>query len=229
MPRMDVPPPGQGKRSQRKAWRDNANQAIAIYSLTAAETPEEKAIEEDLEAMSQALPYWDEEQQPHSQSQSHSHSYTVEEAQELVERAYQEGWQQGLEEGYKLGKDKGYKEQKAQELEEEEEARKAKNEANVAVTTYQDTRNTPSIVTMVNADENGAPLDVESRDFVYSRANLYGITERESTQDVRTVVYRSSTTILCRFTKHPHGITGSLRDAPGTQQGIAEVSPHCYF
>ena len=63
MPRTDVPPPGQGKRSQRKAWRDNADQTIAIYNITAEETPKSIATE-DLEAMSQALPYWDDAPQP---------------------------------------------------------------------------------------------------------------------------------------------------------------------
>ena len=104
MPRKDIPPPGQGKRSQRKAWRDNADQAIAIYHLTAEKTPEATATEE-LEAMSQALPYWDDAPQPQLQSQSpklQQKSYTEQEAQELVEKAYQEGWQQGIEEGYKL-------------------------------------------------------------------------------------------------------------------------------
>ena len=106
MPRKDVPLPGQGKRGRRKAWRDNADQAIAIYSLTAEEMPEIIATEE---VMSQALPYWDDEA-PQPQSQSPRQAYTEEEAQELVEKAYQDGWQQGMEEGYKLGKDKGYKE-----------------------------------------------------------------------------------------------------------------------
>jgi flagellar biosynthesis/type III secretory pathway protein FliH len=80
------------------------------------------------ETLSQELPYWDDTPQPQSQSQSRSHFYTEEEAQELVEKAYQEGWQEGLEEGYKLGKDKGYKEHKVLQ-EEEEEAKKASNQA----------------------------------------------------------------------------------------------------
>jgi flagellar biosynthesis/type III secretory pathway protein FliH len=63
-------------------------------NLAAAETTDT----EDLEAMSQALPYWDNAPQP--QSQLRSHLYTEEEAQELIEKAYQEGWQQGMEEGY---------------------------------------------------------------------------------------------------------------------------------
>ena len=76
MLRTDVPLPGQGKRGQRKAWRDNADQAIAIYSLTAEEMPETIATEE---AMSQALPYWDDEV-PQLQSQSPQQTYTKEEA-----------------------------------------------------------------------------------------------------------------------------------------------------
>jgi flagellar biosynthesis/type III secretory pathway protein FliH len=128
MPRTDVPPPGQGKRSKRKAWRDNSDQAIAIYGLTAAE--ETLATEEE---MSQVLPFWDDDV-PQPQSQSPQQTYTKEEAQELVEMAYQEGWQQGMEEGYKLGKDKGYKEYK--EVQEEEEAKKA-------AATYKDNQDTP--------------------------------------------------------------------------------------
>jgi hypothetical protein len=104
MPRTDVPPPGQGKRSQRKAWREKADEAIAVYDLTADETPESLATEE---ATSQALPYWDDEV---PQPQSQQHTFTREEAQELIEMAYQEGWQQGMEDGYKLGKDKESKE-----------------------------------------------------------------------------------------------------------------------
>src|SRR5271168_1452822 len=79
MPRKDVPLPGQGKRGRRKAWRDNADQAIAIYSLTAEEMPEIIATEE---VMSQALPYWD-DKAPQPQSQSPRQAYTEEEAQEL--------------------------------------------------------------------------------------------------------------------------------------------------
>ena len=107
---MDVPPPGQGKRSQRKAWRDNSDQAIAIYSLAAEETTETTTT---VDVTSEALPFWDDA--PQQQPQTHLHSqpqhqiYTEEEAQELVEKAYHEGWQQGMEEGYRLWKDKGYK------------------------------------------------------------------------------------------------------------------------
>jgi hypothetical protein len=148
MPRTDVPAPGQGKRGRRKAWRDNADQAIAIYGLTAEETPNTIAMEEE---MSQAFPYWDDDiPQPQSQSQSQSpqQTYTKEEAQELVEMAYQEGWQQGMEEGYKLGKDKGYKEYK--EVQEEEEAKKA-------AATYKDNRDTPCIATKANATTQTGP------------------------------------------------------------------------
>ena len=67
MPRTDVPPLGQGKRSKRKAWCNNADQAIAIYSLSAEETSEIKATEES-ETLSQALPYCDDAPQPQSQS-----------------------------------------------------------------------------------------------------------------------------------------------------------------
>jgi len=143
MPRTDVPPPGQGKRSQRKAWREKADQAIALYSLSAEETPEIIATEE---AMSQALPYWDDDilqPQPQSPKQWHpSRTYTEEEAQELIDMAYQEGWQQGLEEGYKLSKDKGYKEYKVQEK--EEETKKAKNQADEATTSCQGICSTPT-------------------------------------------------------------------------------------
>ena len=150
MPRTDVPAPGQGKRSKKKAWRDNADQSIAIYNLAAAETPESSAIE-DSEATSQALPYWDDDV-PQPQSHSTQQTYTIEEAQDLVEMAFQEGWQQGMEEGYKLGKDKGYKEYKEHKVQEEEgRPRKAKKQANEATDAYQDTLNTPSIVTRVNA------------------------------------------------------------------------------
>jgi len=145
MPRKDVPLPGQGKRGRRKAWRDNADQAIAIYSLTAEEMPEIIATEE---VMSQALPYWDDEA-PQPQSQSPRQAYTEEEAQELVEKAYQDGWQQGMEEGYKLGKDKGYKE--CSKEYKEEEAKKSKNEEYELTTTPQDTQNTPSIIPRVDA------------------------------------------------------------------------------
>ena len=150
MPRTDVPALGQGKRSKKKAWRDNADQSIAIYNLAAAETPESSAIE-DSEATSQALPYWDDDV-PQPQSHSTQQTYTIEEAQDLVEMAFQEGWQQGMEEGYKLGKDKGYKEYKEHKVQEEEgRPRKAKKQANEATDAYQDTLNTPSIVTRVNA------------------------------------------------------------------------------
>jgi hypothetical protein len=120
------------------------DQAIAIYSLTVEETPETITTEE---AMSQVLPYWDDDvpqPQPQSQSQSQSsqQTYTTEEAQELVEKAFQEGWQQGMEEGYKLGKDKGYKEYKI--VQEEEEAKKTKKRANEATTTAQDVCSTPT-------------------------------------------------------------------------------------
>ena len=84
--------------------------------------------------MSQVLPYLDNTSQP--QLPPHSHIYTEEEAQELVEKAYQEGWQQGMEEGYKLGKDKGYKENKENKVqEEEEETKKARNQENEATGT----------------------------------------------------------------------------------------------
>src|ERR1700678_3132582 len=147
MLRKDVPPPGQGKRSKRKAWRDNADQTIAIYSLATAETLEATPLE-DMEAMSHILPYWDDKVlQP--QSQSPRHTYTEEEAQELVEKAYQDGWQQGMEEGYKLGKDKGYKE--CSKEYKEEEAKKSKNEEYELTTTPQDTQNTPSIIPRVDA------------------------------------------------------------------------------
>jgi hypothetical protein len=161
MPRTDVPPPGQGKRSQRKAWRDKADQNIAIYSLTAAESSETTPIE-DVEAMSHALPHWDDAPQLHSRSQSpepQQQTYTKEEAQELVEKAYQEGWQEGMEEGYKLGRDKGYKEHKVQE--EEEEAKKSKNRANKAIIIPQDTQNTHSNVTRVNATPETDPTTLK--------------------------------------------------------------------
>src|SRR5271168_4358081 len=103
MPRNDVPPPGHGKRSKRKAWRDNADQTIAIYGITTAETLETTPME-DMEAMSHVLPYWDDEvSQP--QSQSPQQTYTEEEVQELIERAYEKGWQEGMEEGCRLGRD----------------------------------------------------------------------------------------------------------------------------
>ena len=86
--------------------------------------------------------------QPQSHSQEH-HIYTEEEAQELVEKAYQEGWQQGMEEGYKLGKDKGYKEYK--EEKEEKEAKKAKDKANEVSSAYQDTQSTPRSISRVNS------------------------------------------------------------------------------
>ena len=97
---------------------------FAIYSLAVEETPEIIGTG-DLEAMSQPLPYWDDAPQPQSQSPQPQQYYTEEEAQELIEKAYQEGWQLGMEEGYKLGKDKGYKEYKVQI--EEKEAEKTKN------------------------------------------------------------------------------------------------------
>jgi hypothetical protein len=146
MPRTDVPPPGQGKRSKRKAWRDNTDHAISVYSLAAEEIPETIDTEE---TMSQVLPFWDDAPQLQSQSQSpqlQQQMYTEEEAQELIEKAYQDGWQQGMEEGYKLGKDKVYKVQ-----EEEEEARKAKNKTNEAAATYQDTQTTSCFDSRVNA------------------------------------------------------------------------------
>src|SRR5271168_1385497 len=151
MPRKDVPLPGQGKRGRRKAWRDNADQAIAIYSLTAEEMPEIIATEE---VMSQALPYWDDEA-PQPQSQSPRQASTEEEAQELVEKAYQDGWQQGMEEGSKLGKDKGYKEGSKEYK--EVEPKKAKNKANELTTTPQDIQNSHSDVTRVNATPNTDP------------------------------------------------------------------------
>jgi hypothetical protein len=151
MPRTDVPAPGQGKRGRRKAWRDNADQTIAIYGLAVEETPETKGTE-DLETLSQVFPYWDDDipqPQPQSQSPQPQQHYTEEEAQELVEKAYQEGWQQGMEEGYRLGKDKGYKEYKVQV--EEEEAKKAKNQARKDVAGYLDTLDTPGNVTSIDA------------------------------------------------------------------------------
>ena len=153
MPRTDVPAPGQGKRSQKKAWRDNADRSIAIYGLIPAEMPEPRAIE-DVEAMSHALPYWDDEPQP--QPQLRSRTYTEEEVQELVEGAYQEGWQEGVEEGYKLGKDKAHKEYKDSENK-IEEAKNSKKKANDDTTAYQDTWNTPSIVPRVNATTQTNP------------------------------------------------------------------------
>ena len=166
MPRTDVPPPGQGKRSKKRAWRENADQAIAIYGLTAEEAPEIEAIE-DLEAMSHALPYWDDMPQVQSRSQI----YSEEEVQEMVERAYREGWQEGVEEGYKLGKDKANKEYKDNKvLEEEEGHRNAENQANKDTSTYKDTQYTPTpsrtnpstisdipIVTTVEINDNTVP------------------------------------------------------------------------
>ena len=157
MPRTDVPAPGQGKRSRRKAWRDNLNadQSIAIYGLAAAETPETIPVE-DLEAASQALPYWDDAPQPHSHSHSpgsQQHVYTEEEIQELVEKAYHEGWQLGVEEGYKLGKDKRYKEYKVKE--EEKEIKKTKNEATTAC---QDISCTPASSKMNASTTSGSPI-----------------------------------------------------------------------
>ena len=146
MPRTDVPPTGQGKRSKKRAWRENADQAIAIYSLTAEEAPEIETIK-DLEAMSHALPYWDDAQQ----AQMHSHTYSEEEVQEMVDKAYQEGWQEGIEEGYKLGKDKGYKEYKAYQENKEEQAKDSRYKANEGTTTLQDTWSTSRIITRVNA------------------------------------------------------------------------------
>ena len=114
------------------------DQTIAIYGLTAYETPETTATEE----ASQALPYWDDapELQPQSQSLAQQQqTYTKEEAQELIEMAFQEGWQQGMEEGYKLGKDKGHKEYKEHKVQEEdEEVKKAKNEVKEVSVAYQD-------------------------------------------------------------------------------------------
>jgi hypothetical protein len=156
MPKTDVPPPGQGKRSQRKAWHDKADQTIAIYGLTAAEAPEPTAIE-DLEVMSHMLPYWDDALQPQPQSQSRSNIYTEEEVQEQVERAYQEGWQQGMEDGYKLGRDKGYKEYMVQQVQEEEEAKKAKKQANEGTTVCWDTQSTTNIISRVNASTQTVP------------------------------------------------------------------------
>ena len=147
MPRTDVPPPGQGKRARRKAWRDNADQATTIYSLTAEETAGTAAEE----GMSHELPFWDDALAPQLQPQSQQpqQHFTEEEAQELVEKAYQDGWQQGMEDGYKLGKDKGYKEYKVQI--EAEEAEKAKYQARNNVTGYQDTVDTPGNVTSIYA------------------------------------------------------------------------------
>ena len=109
--------------------------------------------------MSQVLPYWDNTSQ--LQLPPHLHIYTEEEAQELVEKTYQEGWQQEMEEGYKLGKDKGYKEYKEYKVqEEEEETKKAGNQENEATDAHQDTRNTPRIILRVNATtqtESAAP------------------------------------------------------------------------
>ena len=98
--------------------------------------------------MSQALPYWDDAPQPQSQSPQPQQYYTEEEAQELVEKAYQEGWQLGMEEGYKLGKDKGYKEYKVQI--EENEAKKTKNRVSKAIAGYQDARDTLGNITSVD-------------------------------------------------------------------------------
>src|SRR5271168_1393638 len=105
--------PRRGKKEKKKGmamtWRDNADQTIAIYSLATAETLETTHMK-DMEAMSHALPYWDDSPQLHSRLQSpepQQQMYTKEEAQELVEKAYQEGWQEGMEEGYKLERDKG--------------------------------------------------------------------------------------------------------------------------
>jgi flagellar biosynthesis/type III secretory pathway protein FliH len=143
MPRTDVPLPGQGKRSQRKAWRDNADRAIAIYSLSAEEIPEATTEE----SMSQALPFWD-DARPQQQSQTHSNIYMEEEAQELVEKAYQEGWQQGMEEGYKLGKEKGYKEYKVQEK--EEAAKEVEEQANEVTVVCQGTQDAPRSISSIN-------------------------------------------------------------------------------
>ena len=166
MPRTDVPPPGQGKRSQRKAWRDKADQDIAIYSLAVEETPEIKATE-DTDALSHALPYWDDA--PYPQLQSHSLIYTEDEVQELIDQAYQEGWQQGVEEGFKLRKDKGvgYKEHKesSKAQEEEERPRKAKKQANEAPDTSQDTRSTStSMKTTPSIDFNTHTVEIAEID-----------------------------------------------------------------
>jgi hypothetical protein len=94
-----------------------------------------------------------------------------EEAQELVEKAYQEGWQEGLEEGYKPGKDKGYKEHKVLLQEEEEEAKKANNQAKEDTTSYQDTQNTTRIVFRVKTHTHDHPNGFSSSRSLRKRQN----------------------------------------------------------
>ena len=162
MPRTDVPPPGQGKRSLRKAWRDNADQTIAIYGLTAEETKETEAIEDtELIPWSHELPYWDDTPQP--QPQSRSNTYTEEEVQEQVERAYQEGWQQGMEDGYKLGRDKGNKEYKVQQEQGEEEVKRAKKRANEGITVLWDTQSTANIISRITTTTQTDPAAPKAR------------------------------------------------------------------
>ena len=54
--------------------------------------------------------FWDDEDAP--QSPKPIQIYREEEVQELVDNAYNKGWQEKMEEGYKLGKDRGNKEDK---------------------------------------------------------------------------------------------------------------------
>jgi hypothetical protein len=118
MPRMDVPAKGQGKRGQKKAWRDNARRPVEIYNLGQEELQATKTFEATEDVMSQALPFWDDNEASQTfwnnddapQSPKPIHIYGEEEVQELIDNAYREGWQDGMDEGYKLGKDGGYRE-----------------------------------------------------------------------------------------------------------------------
>jgi flagellar biosynthesis/type III secretory pathway protein FliH len=104
-----MPGPGKGKRAQKKKWRDNASQSVAIYSITTTTatgttSPEEPAANDANDAMcidiAAAASSDDAIMQPQP------FIYTDEEVQVLLDEARLEGWEEGIEEGLKIGMEK---------------------------------------------------------------------------------------------------------------------------
>jgi hypothetical protein len=134
-----MPGLGQGKRSNKKKWHENASKFnMNIAAVNAVMTASNTAALNTRTAMSELLPpndatatappasetatntanpsISDETNETRvdtataaSTSQPHLLTYTQNEVQELLDEARLEGWREGMEEGYRMGKKKGVK------------------------------------------------------------------------------------------------------------------------
>lgn len=112
-----MPGPGQGKRGNKKKWRENtlsanimavnavfntitadplANETAPSIGTAAADSNDETRVDTATAASS-----------INADSQLYPPTYMYDEVQELLDEARLEGWREGMDEGYRMGKQKG--------------------------------------------------------------------------------------------------------------------------